>query len=71
MTHQRGPARTCSRGARGALARLTVPSACSSTPGRARLPPPPPPVYFMRANHVVHINKWKLDLEIGYVSYFM
>jgi hypothetical protein len=30
-----------------------------------------PPVYSMRANHVVHINKWKLNLEIGYVSYFM
>jgi hypothetical protein len=32
---------------------------------------PPSPVYFMCANHVVHINKWKLDLEIGYVSYIM
>jgi hypothetical protein len=28
-------------------------------------------VYFMRAKHVIHINKWKLNLEIGYVSYFM
>jgi hypothetical protein len=25
----------------------------------------------MRAKHVIHINKWKLNLEIGYVSYFM
>jgi hypothetical protein len=25
----------------------------------------------MLAKHVVHINKWKLDLEIGYVNYFM
>ena len=53
---------------RGALARLAVPLARLSTPsGRARLPP----MYFMRAKHVVYINKWKLNLEIGYVSYFM
>jgi hypothetical protein len=35
-TRQRGLARACSR---GALARLAVPSARSSTPRRARLPP--------------------------------
>jgi hypothetical protein len=28
-------------------------------------------VYFIRAKHVIHINKWKLNLEMGYVSYFM
>jgi hypothetical protein len=52
----------------------SCPPACSSTPGRARLPldvPVYPPMYFMRAKHVVYINKWKLNLEIGYVSYFM
>jgi hypothetical protein len=59
--------RACSRGACGALARLAMPSACSSTPRRARLPP----VYPMRSDRVIYINKWKLDLEIGYVSYFM
>jgi hypothetical protein len=45
--------RPCARAARvvrGALARLAMPS---STPKRARLPP----VYFMRANHVVHVNE--------------
>jgi hypothetical protein len=45
--------RPCARAARvvrGALARLAVPS---STPRRARLPL----VYFMRANHVVHVNE--------------
>jgi hypothetical protein len=44
--------RPCARArvVRGALARLVVPS---SNPGRARLPP----LYFMRANHVVHVNK--------------
>jgi hypothetical protein len=66
-TRQCGLARACSRSARGALARLAVPPARSSTPRHARLPP----VYFMRANHVVHINKWKLNLKISYVSYFM
>jgi hypothetical protein len=25
----------------------------------------------MRSDRVIYINKWKLDLEIGYVSYFM
>jgi hypothetical protein len=56
--------RPCARArvVRGALARLVVPS---SAHGRARLPP----LYFMRANHVVHVNKiGKLNLEIGYVS---
>jgi hypothetical protein len=53
------PYARCSHGARGALARLAVPL---STPRRACLPPP---VYFMRANHVVHVNEiensiWKL-----------
>jgi hypothetical protein len=66
-TRQRGPARRCSRGARGALARLSVSSACSSTPRRTCLPP----VYPMHSDRVISINKWKLDLEIGYVSYFM
>jgi hypothetical protein len=45
----------------------SCPPARSSTPGHARLPP----VYLMRAKHVIHINKWKLNLEIGYFSYFM
>jgi hypothetical protein len=70
-TRQRDPTRTCSRGARGALARLAVPSVSSSTPRRTRLPPLPPPVYPMRSDRVISINKWKLDLGIGYVSYFM
>jgi hypothetical protein len=25
----------------------------------------------MRSDRVIYINKWKLNLEIGYVSYFM
>jgi hypothetical protein len=45
---------------RGALARLVVPSARSSTP----------PIYFMCVDHVIYINKWKLNSEIDYVSYF-
>jgi hypothetical protein len=60
--------------ARGALARLAVPSARSSTPRRAHLPLAtrlPPPLYFMRVDHVIYINKWKLNSEIDYVSYFM
>jgi hypothetical protein len=46
----------------------------SRCPRRARLPldvPVYPPVYFMRAKHVIDINKWKLNLEVGYVSNFM
>jgi hypothetical protein len=44
--------RPCARARimRSALARLVVPS---STHGRARLPP----LYFMRTNHIVHVNK--------------
>jgi hypothetical protein len=70
---QRGLARACSRGARSALVRLAVPSTRSSTPRRARLPLAtrlPPLVYFMRVDHVIYINKWKLNSEIDYVSYF-
>jgi hypothetical protein len=64
----RGPSTTRQRGpARVALARHAVPSARSSTPRRARLPP----VYSMRSDRVIYINTWKLDLEIVYVSYFM
>jgi hypothetical protein len=43
----RDPFATRQRGlAHGALARLDVPSARSSTPRRARLPPPPPRVFY-------------------------
>jgi hypothetical protein len=55
------------RGVRGALAWLAVPSTRSSTPRRACLPP----VYSMHSDHVMYINKWKLNSEIDYVSYFM
>jgi hypothetical protein len=44
----------------------------SPCPRRARLPLATrlPPVYFMRVDHVIYINKWKLNSEIDYVSYF-
>jgi hypothetical protein len=59
--------RVCSRGACGALARLTVPSARSSTPRCAHLPlatrlPPSPPMYFMCVDHVIYINEMETQL---------
>jgi hypothetical protein len=42
-------ARACSHGAHSAFARLAMPSACSSTPRRAHLPP----VYSMRSDRVI------------------
>jgi hypothetical protein len=50
---------------------------CALCFGTARLAlgalvyPPPPPVHSMRSDRVIYINKWKLNLEIDYVSYFM
>jgi hypothetical protein len=29
-----------------------------------------PPVYFICVDHVIYINKWKLNSEIDYISYF-
>jgi hypothetical protein len=58
----------CSRGARGVLARLAVPSTRSASPRsrRARLPQAtrlPLTVYFMRINHIVYINE--IETQFG------
>jgi hypothetical protein len=65
--HVRSSTPVCARLVRGVSARARVVRAVlwhdSSCSRHARLPldvpiyPPPLPVYFMRANHVVHINK--------------
>jgi hypothetical protein len=50
------PCAPCLRGARGALARLAVPPAHSSTPRRARLPPPPPCILCVLITLFISLN---------------
>jgi hypothetical protein len=51
----------CFGTAHRALGALVYPKTCPSTPL----------VYSTCSDRVIYINKWKLNLEIGYVSYFM